>query len=131
MTEHQTSPEPPPTPPPTPPTPPPVPFPAQRIIRTVIQTTAAVILSSVACITTASIIAPQLLEAIRELLPDDVYAWAAAAVATTAAIAAALARIMAIPGVNGFLTRLSAGSAPRHARLDSDVESATGERISG
>ena len=107
MTEHRTSPE--------PPTPPPVPFPAQRIIRTVIQTTAAVILSSVACITTASIIAPQLLEAIRELLPDDVYAWAAAAVATTAAIAAALARIMAIPGVNGFLARLSAGSTPRHA----------------
>jgi len=112
MTKHRTSPE--------PPTPPPVPFPAQRIIRTVIQTTAAVVLSSVACITTASIIAPQLLEAIRELLPDDVYAWAAAAVATTAAI----------PGVNGFLTRLSAGSTPRHARLDSDVESVTEERIS-
>jgi len=126
MTEHRPAPE----PPPTPPTPPPVPFPAQRIIRTVIQTTAAVILSSVACITTASIIAPQLLEAIRELLPDDVYAWAAAAVATTAAIAAALARIMAIPGVNGFLTRLRAGSTPRHARLDSDVESVAEERIS-
>lgn len=122
MNDHRTSPEP-------PPTPPPVPFPAQRIIRTVIQTTAAVLLSSVACITTASLIAPQLLEAIRELLPDDVYAWAAAAVATTAAISAALARIMAIPGVNHFLTRLSAGSAPRHAQSARDAESAREERF--
>jgi hypothetical protein len=87
-------------------------FARQRVIRTIIQTTAAIILGVASFVAGLAVFAPQLLEAVREILPPEAYAWAVAAVAFIIGLAGALARVMAIPGVNDFLTKLRAGSIP-------------------
>ncbi len=89
-------------------------FPWQRVIRTAVQYVAATIVGIAAALTVLVIVAPQVLEAIREFLSPEVYAWLVGAIAFCAAVSAALAKIMAIPQVNDWLTKHTPlGSAPK------------------
>lgn len=83
-------------------------FPWQRVIRTAGQ-----VLVAVATLTAAvAVIAPQVLNAVADVLPGPWVAWLTGAIAFVAAIAAALARVMALPVVNTWLTAIGAGSVP-------------------
>lgn len=46
-------------------------------------------------------------------IPPVVFVWLNAIVAATALVIGLVSRIMAVPGVNGFLTRLGLGTAPK------------------
>jgi hypothetical protein len=83
-------------------------FPWQRVIRTAGQ-----VLVAVATVFGAvAVIAPQVLAAVADVLPGSWVVWLTGAIAFVAAIAAALARVMALPVVNTWLTALGAGSVP-------------------
>ena len=83
-------------------------FPLQRAIRTAVQ----VFIATAAVLATTVVVAPQIIGAVADLVPGPVIAWATAAVATLAAISAAIARVMAIPAVDEWLRHIGAGSAP-------------------
>lgn len=83
-------------------------FPWQRVVRTALQViaAAAVLLGAVA------VAAPQIIAALGDVLPGPFVVWATGAIAFVAALAAALARVMALPIVNAWMTALGAGSVP-------------------
>lgn len=83
-------------------------FPLQRAIRTAVQ----VFIAAAAVLATTVVVAPQIIDAVADVVPGPVIAWATAAVATLAAISAAIARVMAIPAVDEWLRHIGAGSAP-------------------
>lgn len=83
-------------------------FPMQRAIRTAVQ----VIVGGAAVLATIVVIAPQIVEAVADVVPGPAIAWATAALATLAAISAAIARVMAIPAIDEWLRHIGAGSAP-------------------
>jgi protein-S-isoprenylcysteine O-methyltransferase Ste14 len=74
--------------------------------RTILQTVAGAILGAAGIVAALAILAPQFLAAIADVLPPEWLAWATAAVATIGALAGAFARVMAIPGVNEWLTKI-------------------------
>lgn len=86
-------------------------FPLQRAIRTAVQ----VIVAAAAILATTVVVAPQILTAIQDVLPGPAVAWITAAIASLAAISAAVSRVMAIPAVDEWLRKLGAGSAPAGA----------------
>jgi hypothetical protein len=77
-------------------------FKAQRAIRTVAQ----VIVTGAGILAVAVVVAPQILDALADVLPGPVVAWAAGVIAAAAALSAALSRVMAIPAVDAWLKRL-------------------------
>ncbi|UPL13001.1 hypothetical protein [Microbacterium galbinum] len=83
-------------------------FPLQRVIRTA----AAVLVAGSAILATVVVIAPQVVEAVADVLPGPVVAWLLGAIATLAAISAAISRVMAIPAVDAWLRKIGAGSTP-------------------
>lgn len=92
-------------------------FPWSATLRTILQTVSGLILGAWAIITVAAVLAPQLLAAIGDLLPPEWAAWAVGAVAFIGALAGAFARVMAIPGVNDWLTKIKLGATPRHTAV--------------
>jgi len=86
-------------------------FPLQRGIRTAVQ----VVVASAAILATVVVVAPQILTAIQAVLPGPAVAWITAAIATLAAVSAAISRVMAIPAVDEWLKKFGAGSAPANA----------------
>lgn len=86
-------------------------FPLQRVIRTAVQ----VIVGGAVVLATIVLVAPQIIDAVADVVPGPVIAWATAAIATLAAISAAVARVMAIPAVDEWLRHIGAGSAPAGA----------------
>lgn len=86
-------------------------FKTQRALRTVVQ----VIVTGAGILAAAVVIAPQILDALADVLPGPLVAWAAGVIAAAAALSAALSRVMAIPAVDAWLKRLGLGSAPRSA----------------
>ena len=80
--------------------------PWQATLRTVLQTVAGIILGTAAFVAALAVMAPQFLDAVAAILPAEWLAWATGAVAAIGAFAGALARVMAIPGVNDWLTKL-------------------------
>ncbi|KDA05867.1 hypothetical protein DC31_13970 [Microbacterium sp. CH12i] len=96
-------------------------FPNQRAIRTAVQ----VVLALASGLGVFLLVAPQVLEAVREFLPESWYLWLIGFIAFVGTIAAALSRIMAIPQVDAFLRRWGAGSAPADAAVV--VDPVTGE----
>lgn len=90
-------------------------YPWQRVIRTAAQYVAGTIIGVAAALAVLVVVAPQVLDAIREFLSPEVYAWLVGAIAFCAAASAALAKIMAIPQINDWLTKHTPlGSAPRN-----------------
>ena len=95
-------------------------FPLQRVIRTAVQ----VVVAAASVLAVTVIVAPQIITAVADVLPGPTVAWLTGAVASLAAISAALARIMAIPQVDAFLRKFGAGSSPEGSIVYTDV---TGE----
>jgi hypothetical protein len=88
--------------------------PGAATARTILQSVAGAVLAAASFVAVLAVFAPQLLEAIADVLPPEWLAWATGAVAAIGAFAGALARVMAIPGVNAWLTRLKLGAAGKH-----------------
>lgn len=86
-------------------------IPLQRAIRTAVQ----VIVGAAAVLATIVIVAPQIIDAVADVVPGPTIAWATAAIAALAAVSAAIARVMAIPAVDEWLRKFGAGSAPAGA----------------
>jgi hypothetical protein len=87
-------------------------YPWAATARTVLQSVAGVILGASAFVAGLAILAPQFLVAVADILPPEWLAWATGAVATIGALAGAFARIMAIPGVNAWLTKVKLSASP-------------------
>lgn len=92
-------------------------YPARASWRTAVQNALSVILVLGII---APIVAAILRDELGEYLPDAWLAWVVAAGAVLAAVAAALARIMAIPAVDAWLRHLGLSSAPVVAEPDAD-----------
>lgn len=86
-------------------------FPAQRAIRTAVQ----IIITLAGVLATIAFVAPQILEAVADVLPGPVVTWLLAFIATITAISMALSRVMAIPAVDDFFKKFGAGTAPAGA----------------
>lgn len=93
-------------------------FPNQRWIRTAIQ----VVLAAVTLLGIIVAVAPKILDAIADVLPDDAVVWIAGAIAALAAVSAAISRVMAIPAVDAWLKQFGAGSAPKGAVAHMDFD---------
>lgn len=92
-------------------------YPWTATARTIAQTVAGVIIGASTFIAGFAILAPQFLAAVADILPREWLLWASGAVATVGALAGAVARIMAIPGVNEWLTKIKLSAAPaKHSR---------------
>lgn len=93
-------------------------FPNQRVIRTTIQ----VVLAVASGIGVFLLVAPQVLEAVREFLPESWYLWLLGFIAFIGAVSAALTKIMTIPQVDAFLKKFGAGSEPVETHIVSTAE---------
>lgn len=85
----------------------------KRAVRTVIQVVVSSLVTIAVTIGALAAVAPEILEALEAVLPESAIAWLGGAVAFLVALSGALARIMAIPAVNDFLTHVGAGSVPK------------------
>lgn len=92
---------------------PPIWYRNKRTIRTIIQVIVSTAVTIAITIVTLASFAPEVLDALTAVLPESAIAWLTGAVAFLVALSGALARIMAIPAVNDFLTRFGAGSVPK------------------
>lgn len=90
-------------------------FKAKRVIRTVLAVVVAIVVTGASALGVFNLVAPQILEQLRELLPPEAYGWLVSTLALLVVVAGALTRIMAIPQVNAFLTKFGAGSVPASA----------------
>lgn len=93
-------------------------YPIQRVIRTAVQ----VVLASAGILAVVVIVAPQIIDAVQDVLPGPVVVWLTGAVAFLAAISAAISRVMAIPAVDEWLRKLGAGSSPAGAVTYTDID---------
>lgn len=89
-------------------------FQSKRVLRTVVQ----VVIGAAAVLAVVVVVAPQVLEAIADVVPGPVLAWLTGAVATLAAVSAALTKIMAIPKINELLTLIGLGSVPKSVAVE-------------
>lgn len=81
----------------------------KRVLRTVVQ----VVIGAAAVLAVVVGVAPQVLDAIADVIPGPVLLWLTGAVATLAAVSAALTKVMAIPKINELLTLIGLGSVPK------------------
>lgn len=86
--------------------------PVKAALRTFVQAAVSVIGFLTVAIPTLNAVAPQILDAIRPLLPESWVAYAAGVVVTIGVIAAAFARLMAIKQINDALTKIGLGATP-------------------
>lgn len=89
-------------------------FQSKRVLRTVVQ----VVIGAAAVLAVVVVVAPQVLDAIADVVPGPVLAWLTGAVATLAAVSAALTKIMAIPKINELLTLIGLGSVPKSVAVE-------------
>ena len=90
----------------------PIQSPRVATLRTVLQNVVSVLLTIVSIILVIPSVAPEIVEALRPVLPPSVYVWLVGVVAFIATLAGALARIMAIPRVNQWLSKFRLGYQP-------------------
>lgn len=91
---------------------PPIWFKMQRVLRTIVQALV-VLVPIVNGLALAA--AAYLSEQTDVTVPPVVFVWLNAVIAVTALIMGLVARLMAVPGVNDWLTRIGLGSVPRSA----------------
>lgn len=87
-------------------------FPWQRAIRTGLAVIAGAIVSTAAALGVISTVAPQILDAVKDLLRPEDYLLLVSWLAGIAAVSAAVSRVMAIPQVDAWLRKFGAGSSP-------------------
>lgn len=85
-------------------------FASQRVLRTVVQ------VGIPAFITFAGVL-PVIINALGLPVDSTVYLWLLSAAGVVTAVAGALSRVMAIPAVNEWLTRIGLGSVPKAAAV--------------
>lgn len=85
----------------------------QRWLRTALQTAIAFLVGLGGSVALLQATAPQVLDALAGVLPANWLTGLAAVFAFVIAIASALSKLMAIPVVNVWLTRVGFGSEPR------------------
>lgn len=90
---------------------PPIWYRAKRVIRTVVQ----VVISGALLWGTVQLVAPQVLDELAKVLPGSWIVWLTGALAFLGVVAGVITRIMAIPQVNAWLTKIGAGSVPASA----------------
>lgn len=100
-------------------------YPWQRAIRTALQVTIAFLVGLGGSVALLQAVAPQVLAAVVDVLPPSAYAWLVGAFAFVIAIATTLSKLMAIPVINAWLTRLGAGSVPRAIAKEQAAASST------
>jgi predicted naringenin-chalcone synthase len=83
-------------------------FKSQRVLRTIVQ------VGIPAFIAFATVL-PSVIDALGLPVDAEVRLWLLAVAAGVTAVAAALSRVMAIPAVNAWLTKIGLGSVPRSA----------------
>lgn len=81
---------------------------SKRVLRTVVQVGIPAFLSF-------ALVLPQLIEALGLPVDSELRLWLVGVAAAVTAVAAALSRIMAIPAVNAWLTKIGLGSVPKSA----------------
>lgn len=91
----------------------------QRILRTVLQTALAFLVGLGSSVGLLQAVAPQVLAAVIDVLPPAVYGWLVGVFAFVIALAGALSKLMAIPIVNAWLTRVGFGSVPKAVARES------------
>lgn len=100
-------------------------FPWQRVWRTTLQVIAGLIITLSIAAAAIALWAPTILHELQTILPPGMYAWLLGAIAICGIISGALAKLMAIPGVNAWLSKWTPfGSAPK-AELPKLIEAAS------
>ncbi len=93
---------------------------AQRVLRTLVQVAIPAFLSF-------ALVLPAIIEALGLPVDSELRLWLIAVAAGVTAVATAISRVMAIPAVNAWLTKIGLGSVPRSAiAVETDV--LTGKR---
>lgn len=92
----------------------------QRVLRTIVQ------VGIPAFLTFAGVL-PVIIDAVGLPLDSGVYLWLIGAAAVVTAVAGALSRIMAIPAVNTWLTKIGIGSVPKAVAQRQAVAERVGE----
>ncbi len=100
-------------------------YPWQRAIRTALQVAVAVLVGLGGSVALLQATAPQVLAAVVDVLPPAAYAWLVGAFAFIIALATTLSKLMAIPVINAWLTRIGAGSVPRAIAKEQAVATST------
>jgi len=81
---------------------------AQRVLRTIVQT-------AIPAFLTFALVLPQIIEALGLPVDSELRLWLLGAAAIVTAVAGAISRVMAIPAVNAWLTKIGLGSVPKDA----------------
>lgn len=95
-------------------------FKSKRVLRTLVQT-------GIPSFLVFAGVLPQIISALGLPVDSAVYLWLLAAAGIVTAVATGLARVMAIPAVNTWLTHLGLGSVPKAtavAQADAQVVTA-------
>lgn len=95
-------------------------FVAQRVLRTIVQTAIPAFLAF-------ALVLPAIIEALGLPVDSELRLWLVGVAAVVTAVAAAITRVMAIPAVNAWLTKIGLGSVP--ASAISTRTSATGAPV--
>ncbi|MDF2994107.1 MAG: hypothetical protein K0S37_4621 [Microbacterium sp.] len=95
-------------------------FKAQRVLRTAVQVAVSGVATIAGTILAIAAIAPEVLAELAKILPSSWIAWATGALASLVAVASVVTRIMAIPKVNGWLTKIGLGSVPKDNVLEGE-----------
>ena len=80
----------------------------QRVLRTIVQV-------GIPAFIAFAVVLPQIIDAAGLPVESSLYIWLVAVAAGITAVAGGLARIMAIPQVNAWLTHIGLGSVPKSA----------------
>lgn len=80
----------------------------QRVLRTFVQV-------GIPAFLTFALVLPQIIEALGLPVDSGLRLWLVAVAAGVTAVAGAIARVMAIPAVNAWLTKIGLGSVPKSA----------------
>lgn len=87
----------------------------KRVLRTAFTTILSFAVTFFGGVLTLNTFAPQILEELGRVLPEGWITWLGAALASLVLFASVFTRIIAIPGVNQFLTKFGLGTAPKSA----------------
>jgi hypothetical protein len=95
-------------------------FKTQRVLRTAIAVLISGATTIAAAILAVAAVAPEVLAELAKILPASWIAWATGVLASLVAIASVVTRIMAIPKVNRWLTKIGLGSVPKDSVLEGE-----------
>ena len=81
---------------------------AQRVLRTIVAV-------GIPAFLTFALVLPQIIDALGLPVTSDLYLWLVGFAGIVTAVAGAISRVMAIPKVNEWLTKIGLGSVPKSA----------------